>query len=218
MAQTLTQMSSLWNRQDDDDSVCRPGSYYCDGGGWCCPTGYACVSAGDSGIDCSSTSISSRFVPSPSSLSLPTSMNSDTGSNTNGPSVSVSYITVQQPPQTSQVDRPDDKGLTPANIGGIVGGVVTLVAFLGVAGYIMRSRHGQTRRTRRKASLENSNRDISMHKRPVISELEACDEPCEVWDSTTQGCPPSAVRELTGSYEAHGISELDGNGIKKKRG
>ncbi|KAI1261291.1 hypothetical protein F5Y18DRAFT_431374 [Xylariaceae sp. FL1019] len=179
-------------------------------GGWCCATGFACVSVGASGISCSSTSTSFEPEQSTTSLSLLATTNPDMSSSNIPTAVLVSYVTVQQPPQTGQVDNPDDKGFTPANIGAIVGGVVTLVAFLGIVDYLIRGRLGQAKQSHRKSSLENSNEDMSIQERPAIPELEAREEGSEVWGSATQGIPSRVVHELAGSYEAHGISEMEG--------
>jgi len=111
----------------------------------------------------------------------------------------------------------DGGELTKAQIGGVVGGALGFVIILGaIAWLLMRRLNEIVRFVKARLEPEKGNingKDVPEVQRggsPVACILQ--EEPAEVWDPHSQGMRPNMRRELIGSYEAHGISEMEERG------
>ncbi|KAI1131356.1 hypothetical protein F5Y10DRAFT_233925 [Nemania abortiva] len=104
--------------------------------------------------------------------------------------------------------------LTKDEIGGIVGGVLGLVVLLSIAAWlIMRRLNEVLRFIRAHPRLEQADvgGDVpnkSSTGMPPVLDPHSHEPPLEIWDPHSEGQHPNATRELVGSYDAHGVSEM----------
>lgn len=112
-------------------------------------------------------------------------------------------------------DDTNGQPLTGAEIGGIVGGVLGLFVVLGgIVWFIMRRLNEVWRFVRSQSELEQATAsgDVSNNPflgRPSMPTTHSHGPPWEVWDPHSEGRYPNTSRELMGSYEAHGVSEME---------
>ncbi|KAJ8128402.1 hypothetical protein O1611_g5232 [Lasiodiplodia mahajangana] len=167
------------------------------GSGSCCPVGFEC---GDDG-GCIAQVTSTSELPNAGRTTI------------------AAFITVQamEPSVNSGANR---QHLTKGEIGGIVGGVLGLVVLLGITVWlIMRRLNEVLRFIRSQPSLEQVNDsdeapNKSLTRKPTVPDTHDHGPPLEFWDPHSEGQHPNTTRELAGSYEAHGISEM---GVNEKK-
>ncbi|KAI0107463.1 hypothetical protein GGR51DRAFT_515571 [Nemania sp. FL0031] len=167
--------------------ACADGFFQCPEslGGFCCPTGFLCE--GD------------RSCMRNVAIS--------------GTTTVTSVITVSAT-QAITTDYATQDHLAPADIGGIVGGVVGALLLLGtIAWVIMRRLNGIMRyvQTRISPFTDNAPGGESGSLEKNLNQADHQQLPSEVWDSQSGGTFQRPIGELIGSYDAHGTSELDGN-------
>ncbi|KAI0103632.1 hypothetical protein GGR51DRAFT_523904 [Nemania sp. FL0031] len=162
------------------------------GSGSCCPVGFEC---GDND-NCIAEVTSTSNLPNTGRATITT------------------IITVQamEPGVRSETDgRP----LTKEEIGGIVGGGLGLVVLLGITVWLIMRRLNEVLRFIKsqpgpeQANVNGEVPNKSLTRKPTVPDTHSHGPPLEIWDPHSEGQHPNTTRELEGSYEAHGISEMD---------
>ncbi|KAI3326008.1 hypothetical protein HD806DRAFT_552391 [Xylariaceae sp. AK1471] len=176
-----------------------PGYYACPltvGPGSCCPVGLMC----DAGGGCTAPITSTFNLPNAGSTAITTT------------------ITVAAIPKPTGEGKSEP--LTAAGIGGVVGGALGFVFLLGLIVWLIMRRLNEVLRfvrTRLEPGQANVSGDMSKEPQAEIPDTNLFEPPSEVWDPQSQGVYLNTTRELMGSYEAHGVSEMGEREQTKKK-
>jgi hypothetical protein len=110
--------------------------------------------------------------------------------------------------------------LTSAEIGGVIGGVLGFVVVVGVITWLIMRRLNEVMRfikTRLEPGQASNGSYVPQEPQAEIPNAYTSEPPSEVWDPHSQGYYHNTTRELTGSYEAHGVSEMAGSERTEKK-
>ncbi|KAI1344363.1 hypothetical protein F5Y15DRAFT_366419 [Xylariaceae sp. FL0016] len=125
--------------------------------------------------------------------------------------VSMYTIQPQIAPETGTRNAP----LSTSDIGGIVGGVVGFLLVLGVAAWFLYRHLSHVLRVVKETAEHSIGRkhgpnETISGEAPTTEVIHGnIDSPAEVWDPHSEGRHGRRTGELAGSYDAHGVSEVE---------
>ncbi|KAI0436262.1 hypothetical protein F4803DRAFT_542903 [Xylaria telfairii] len=172
-----------------DEVECETGYFNCPLYPGCCPIGAECTIVGGEHACHLTTAISNGVTTIISTTTVPVFIPTSTGEAT-------------------------QRHLAAADIGGIVGGVVGAVLVFGlIIWVVMRRLNKIMTYVRTEPGSSPNNMPNSELGKPEMDANHALpqQDPCEVFDPSSGGTFRRPVGELTGSYDAHGVSELHGD-------